>query len=1123
MHPSALRRAAAGLAFAASIGVTSQGFGQTSQGILAGVTRDVSGAAVPNATLTATNQGTGETRTIHSGPDGGYRIEAITPGRYTIVTTDAGFSTSQVKNIAVQPSVVTSYDVVLQVGTASTEVTVEANQATVDTDNGVLSGIVSSTELDKLPIFSLNPVELATTVPGVQPVQGGNGAFSNGINIQVNGARPRANNYLMDGQEINDVGIGGQAFQPAIPDIFESVTVITNSASAEYGRGGGGILNLVTKSGTNQFHGTLFERYNGSGLNSVPGPFRGSGFVNARYDQHSFGFTAGGPILKDKLFVFGGSEWQRYYGQETPNVNLLPDAAGYAQLQTLTGTAATQVALLDQYLSNGAYLTQDIPPYASTGSPINANVGPQPGCPTSGCTISFAGFQRPNAPETSTDTQWMYRVDYKPREKDTVAFRYLHDRTFFTPDFLNNPNALAGFDTNNGGPSELAGGTWTHIFGPRLLNEFRLSEARLAFTFSPTAQTAANPLNSLPTIEFTGIQGNTTAGTEFFFNGGASTGNSTGLGPNQNFPQGRKEDLYQFQDTLRYSLGRQSLSIGADIGRLIEIDLVSQNALGTLSFNGGGTGVTSLGNFLFNQLGPSGTATKTFGPTRADSHGWRNGIFAQDDIKLNADLTVNLGVRYDYLSNPENSLIYPGIDPSNVFAPINTVVPVQKDWNNIAPRLGFAYSPHGVLGFLGDGKTSVRGGFGVFYDSTFSNILVNSAQSAPNAVADIAESTQGNGLANATSIIPSLSPSLSATSSVESEASNLVNPLTYQYNLGVERQVPGGIVLGVRYVGNRGEKLFANQQYNYFNGLTGKRLNPARNFIVLRGNYADSEYNGLEITGSHNFRHGLLINANYNYSKDLDDGSEIFTISGSTPTSYSANLAPGGRRQDWGPSAYDHRQFFSVAYVYQLPGVHSSNRLVDLAENILTRNWTISGVTQLQSGGYSSYNTYGYDLNGDGNATNDRPIVVNRAASLQSVGVDGYFVGGTPGVYYDVATLNGPSGALVPVSAGSVHFLAPYFPDNSFLHQEIGRNSYMQPGTTLHNVALEKGFSFKERGALILRAEAQNLPNHNDATVGDLSVFDAGTSFLTASHATINPNTFGYTSRSLVLWAKFEF
>ena len=1099
----------------------SPSWAQTSKGTLQGIARDKTGAVVANAAVEITSEANGATRSVMTKSDGAYRFDAIDPGPYTIDVTSTGFQKFEVKNVQVASTVVTSYDVAITVGSDNVTVTVEADNATINTENGQLAGVINAIEINKLPIFSLNPIELATTVPGVQTVTlDGN----QGASIQVNGARPRANNFLLDGQEINDIGVAGQAFQPQIPDIFDSVNVITNSGSAEYGRAGGGIVNLVTKQGTNTFHGSAFERYFGSGLNSLPGNLRGTGQTNPRIDEHSYGFTAGGPILRDKLFAFGALELQRYYGREQAGINLLPDAGGLATLNSITGAPAAQVALINQYLSNGAYLTSDVK-YGTAANPngpvTSKNVGALPGCPTAGCVVTFAGFQRPTQSFSEPDTQWMYRVDYQPWEKDKFSFRYLHDRGSFSPDFGNSPNALQGFDTQEGGPTELGEAQYTHLFTSNLINEFRVSEARLNFQFAPTAQTAANPLNSLPTLTFAGLTGTSTGGSISF----------PSLGPNQNFPQGRAEDLYQFQDTVTYTKGRQTLRFGVDIGRLIEIDFVSQNAIGSLGFAAGGSGGSSLGNFLLNQLGPSGTATKTFGKTRVDSHGYRSGVFAQDDVKLSSDLTVNLGVRYDYLTNPENNLPFPGINPANLFGPINTYVPIKNDTNNIAPRIGFAYSPHGMFGKIGDGKTVIRGGFGIFYDSTFSNILVNTAQTSPNAVSGLLTQTTGNGLPNATSQIANITPQLNAQSSVTSEVNNLVNPLTYQYNLGVEREVPGGIVLAVRYVGDRGEKLFANQQYNYFNGLTGARLNTTRGAIVARGNFADSNYNGLEVSGSHNFRHGLDIRANYVFSKDLDDGSDIFTISGGVaPTSYTANLAPGGRRQDYATSTFDHRQYFSIAYVWRPDGFHAQNFLANAALGVLTRHWTVSGVTQLQSGGYGTLNTSGFDLNGDGSTANDRPIVINKSASVQSVGTDGFFLNaycGTgagnaatvAGTYYDTANCL-VNGVNQVVSQSSVHFLVPHFPNNSFLQQEIGRNSFHLPGTTRNDLALEKGVGLSylhfDRGNLILRAEAQNIANHNDNGVGDLDVLDAGEGFATPARSALS-------QRVLILWAKVQF
>ena len=607
---------------------------------------------------------------------------------------------------------------------------------------------------------------------------------------------------------------------------------------------------------------------------------------------------------------------------------------------------------------------------------------------------------------------------------------------------------------------------------------------------------------------------------------------NTQLGPNQNFPQGRSEDLYQIQDTVSLTRGRQTFRLGFDLGRTIEKDIVSLNAKGTLSFNKGGSGNTALGNFLLNQLGPSGTATKTFGSTRVDPHGYRSGAFAQDDIKLNPDLTLNLGLRYDYLTNPENSLRYPAIDPNNPYQAVNTVLKVHNDTNNFAPRIGFAYSPHNE-GLFGGGKSVLRGGFGVSYDSPFSNFVVNAAQASPNAVAGTLTQTTGNGLSNATSLIPTISATLNPRASVTSVLNNLVNPVTYQYNLGIERSLRGSNLVAVRYVGSLGKKLYANRQYNYFapDG-SGNRLNTTRGVINARGNFASSNYNAAQVEYTHNFQHGLLISANYVFSKNLDNGSEIFTTGGAQ-TSYQANLGPGGFAQEYGPSAYDHRHYVSVSYVWAPTGFSSGNTFANAALGLLTRHWTVSGVEQFQSGSYSTVATAQYDTNGDGNAFNDRPLIGNRRAPIDTAVIDGGNLdpktGAVQGVFYDYASFNS-NNTLVPADPGSVRWIIPYQPFNQNLLQEIGRNSFENPGTTVNDIALEKGFGTKylhlDRGTFILRAELQNFPNHNDVGILDTNVTDIGSSsYLNRQNArqaiqSNSPFTYG---RNLILWGKFVF
>jgi hypothetical protein len=1069
---------------------------QTSKGTIVGTVRDSTGAVVASAKVTATNEQTSESRDTMSNSDGAFRIDAISNGSYAIHVEAPGFETTNLKGLAVNPSVVTSYDVTLKVGATSTTVQVQALTSTINTENGELSGTIDSSELRNLPIFSLNPIELATTVPGVQVVN--QVGFSNGQNIEVNGTRPRANSFLIDGADINDTTINGQAVQPNIPDMYASETVLTNAYSAEYGRGGGAVVNLITAGGTNKFHGTAWDLYTGSGLNAFDGQtrqFQPTSADKARFDQHQYGFTVGGPAIKDKLFGFGAMQLTRFYGKEQAGVITLPDAAGFATLQSINTPNST---LLQQVLGGGTYLNS-----FSSDANVDSTQAVNPAdCPGGNpCNITFAHFTRPPPSEISPDTQWTYRVDYTPRQNDSFYFRYLHDRSSLTPDFFNNPDQLPGFDTTQGGPSELGSGAWTHVFSPRLLNELRVSETRIFFAFDIAPQTKANPLALLPSISIGGITG------------------LAPLGAVSGDPQSRALDLYQFQDTVSFTRGRHTLRIGMDVAQQIEKDQVPFNSLGTLSFNKG-AGFTALGNFLDNFLGPSGSASISAGTSRVDPHAFRQAYFAQDDFKLRSDLTMNLGLRYEYQHNPENALPFPALDPSNPFAPIDTVFKVHEAKLNFGPRLGVAYNPHGGSTFLNDGKTVYHAGYGLFYDILFTNIVQNSAETAPNVFSGTQTSTQGRGLPNAFGQIANIQPVLSPLSTDETVTNNLTNPRTHQWNLGFERQLPWNIKWTLNYVGSRGEKLFANQQYNFFSFDTGERLNPDRGAIIVRDNSADSIYHSLQTEVSHDFSHGFLVRGTWTYGKLLSDGDEVFSDAGVINTSYAADLAPGGRSHDWGNSIYDHRHYVSIVYVWAVPGLHSDNRAMDSVLSAATRHWTISGISQFQSGPYLTMNFVGLDSNGDGSASNDRPLIMNRKAAFDSVGIDAIYVDqNQPGTYYDLKTLN-TTGVENVVDPSTVHWVVPF--GSQYTTQGIGRNSYANPGLQFWNLALQKDLPLHlaklENSAFQFRVEAQDVGNHNNVGPVDTNLLDVGTSTFTDKSSAREQDF-----RSLRLWAKFVF
>ena len=338
-------------------------------------------------------------------------------------------------------------------------------------------------------------------------------------------------------------------------------------------------------------------------------------------------------------------------------------------------------------------------------------------------------------------------------------------------------------------------------------------------------------------------------------------------------------------------------------------------------------------------------------------------------MKLSSELSVNLGIRYDYVSPPESSLTYPAVSESNPYAPVNTVVPAYSDRNNLAPRIGFAFNPH--EGIFADGKTVFHGGFGVFYDVDFTNIMINEAQGSPNAASTLIIQT-GTPITNpAAQLATATATSGLYVRCVQSLSSRLVSPITYQYNLGLEREVPGQIKLTLNYVGARGEKLFANHQLNPF--FNGARLNPARNAINIRDNGGDSNYNAAQVEVSRAFSRGASVPCCLYIPESTGRcASEVFALFSNVNTSYQANLQL--LAQDYGESAWDRRHIASFEYVYTPPGFHSSNMATDFLFEALTRHWTISGTTQFSSGPFSDVQIDGVDTNNVAkNPVNDRP------------------------------------------------------------------------------------------------------------------------------------------------------
>src|SRR5579872_6446688 len=1007
---------------------------QTSNGTIAGVVTDPTGAAVANASVAATNNANGEKHTANTNGSGVYRIESATSGIYTIEIKAPNFAVLKLDDVVVNASVVTTADGKLKVGSSETIVEVNAVGLELQTDSGEISHNLSSVEISSLVVPGLNPIELVVTEPGVS--RPGPYGFSNGFDFSVNGTRPRANNFLIEGSDNNDAAIQGQAFQVTNLEATKEVSILTNSYSAEFGHGGGSVTNEIYKSGTNTWHGSAFDLLQNSSLDSNDASNKINGTPRPISRENTYGFTIGGPIKHDKLFIFGSSQWDQTRQTADLNQLTLPSAAGFATLQALP-----QTPNLAAYLQAIGSLR---------GVSNLHTIGLGSGRPN----LEVGNFQR-IVGNPANDTQYVIKGDYLPTSNDTLTLRYTYDLNNLTPDTVNLASQLAGFDTQQGGSSHNAGITETHLFTAHVINELRVSFSRISFAFSDTAQTLANPLANGPTFNISGV---------------------TGFGAPGGIPQARTHDTMQYQDSVSWITGHHSFKFGADMAQIRVLDAIPFNSFGSLTFSPGGN-FTGFGNFNDNFTGTGGSISRAFGSPLTRPHYFYQNYFAQDTWRLKSNLSVDIGLRYEYGGSPENNLAFPAIVPVQGFNGASSVnfVPEVPNKNNWGPRVGFAYTPHFLRGLFGQDKTVIRAGFGVFFDSFFTNIIDNSAASSPNVVSPLLTGLKsqngGRGLADASAQFAALNSTPSPRTAVTTIVNNLKAPTTLQWNFDIQRELGAQFTLTASYVGTRGERLFANDQFNPVNPLTGLRIDPNLGSFTVRDNSGDSIYHALDLKLDRRFTKGLLVRGAYTFSKLIDDASEVFTTTGSS--SFPANVILGNRSVDRGLSAYNHAHVVALTYIYDIPKLKNNNGLLK-GLGYVTNGWQTSGVYTYQTGAPNTVSDGGFDANGDGQ-TNDRPTLGNPTAPLTAYALDGAFFGLAPGT----TLCDGPSAfntnkPCQVVSASSVHWIIPANGVGN-----LGRNTIVNPGRQDTTFALQRNFNLhSERQQFTLRMEMINPFNH---------------------------------------------
>jgi hypothetical protein len=1085
-------------------------FAQSSRGTVTGAVTDPSGAVVPNATVTLTDKTTNISRTTETNGAGLFRFDAVNLGDYDLSVTASGFSKASTSNLSVAAGRAVNFDFQLRTGTAATEVTVEGSAIEVlQTTEQVRGGSIQSRALAELPIVGQNSLNLITILPGVVTSNLG-GSLNSGI-ASINGARPRSNNFMIDGVENNDISVAGPAFSPTNNDAIAEVSVQTSNFSAEFGRAGGGVINQITKSGTNAFHGSfawvyLSELFNGS-TRTQGNTFRTNEAARASnpllpfkslkpaFKENIPAVAIGGPVIiphlydgHNRTFFFFGGQLDRFSNGGGNGSNFtIPTAAGVAVLQPLAATCPNVAAYL-AILGTSRGLVDPLNPATNISIALPAGVASTScgGGTRTGQVVQTANFNR-TIPEVFLDNNHVVKFDHRISDKQQISFRWLYDRN------TDNVGGQVGFTPSfdAASASRTLGGAFTHtyIISNRMTNELRVNYQRVALDFPLNDTTGLG--FSLPEIAVSGL---------------------TNIGVSATFPQGRTSNSYQYQDTMSLVKGKHELRFGGDILRQLARQIAPFNSRGSATYNRSIispflTGnVESLANFIDDFAGPtSNIASKSFGSGLYRPNLFRWTLFLQDSWKLSSDFTLNAGLRYENFGQPANIFKYPAFVGSNV-GDILSQAKIPADNNNFGPSVGFAWNPHVTNGLMskiaGDGKTVVRGGYQLSYDASFNNLLSNLAAGSPNAVANLpvaSASTAANprGTPGVAAIIAGMSPSpITDLSVAQSQlGQNIRSPYTERWSLGIERALPGKFVLETSYIGSISRKQFRTvatnpQLPNATFTAAGARLFPLLGIRQPRLGDGAANYNSLQVDARRSFDKtvigGFSLQSSFTWSRNMDTGSEAFGTN-SDPQNPSVSPAQGAQfgKIDYAPSANDRRLRWVNTFVWDIAGPRQG-----LLSKFLG-GWSLAGIVPLQSGTpYTIVN--GTDRDFDGSTIGDRPDIGNINAPIDTRGR--IVAASVCATGYQNPTV-GTAAGVGCVTPNDVHFIeVPGF--RLPTANTEGRNAQYTSGSVLVNTNIIKKVSVTESVKFEMRAEIFDLFNTQN--------FDTPSGNRTVSSSTVN-------------------
>ncbi len=1063
-----------------------QGF----DGTLRGEVKDQSGALVPGAAVTVRNEGTGLQRSMETSAVGTFNFPNLLVGLYSISVDAKGFQKYTRTGIEVKTNQVSEVSVALQVGAAATTIEVTGGAELLQTTTSQLSTSWNSRQLTDIPLPALSgdPQNLAILQTGTTTQSGG----VVGVGGSIGGNRPRNNNFVVDGIDNNRIDITGPS-QVVIPDAVAEFTLLTNQFSAEYGHSTAGQFIQTTKSGTNEFHGDGFWFMNNRKLNSIDNLTagaisRGELPGRPRFDRNRLGGTLGGPIKKDKLFIFGAYQYTLLNKASTPgSATPVPTASGFSTLNSLASNAATGVSPVAV-----GVLTSTLPPAPVRSGSVNVfNSVTRANVPID------VGLLTPAAPNFLHEHDFQINGDYNTA-RHRISGRASYDRQRL-PDVAAFP--LPIFTSSQQVDARSLTAADVFIISPRVVNEFRAGYRRYQLGLVVPDLAKPGGLDVFPNFIIEELSGLT-------------------IGPDGDAPQSNVINSYQATDSVSYIFGRHSLKGGIDYRWYIAPSNFLPRARAEYRYSDLNTFVKDL---VPDNLALRGVGDGLFAGNQKAVY-W----FIQDDVKVHPRLTLNLGLRYEYSSNPRddqkqllNSIANlpnpsaPGLPPLIFGLP-------KTDKDNWAPRFGFAWD------VFGDHKTAVRGGFGVAYDVIFQNLPLLQLPPQLQQESDIGQACalasppawcasrsgfiQRGGLPG--TFVPQTLSVAEARAGTQGLIIDTVSPQSYTWSVSIQRQLGSTWEVEGRYVGTRGIHLPAQIRRNanivppaalflptFLSAsqvpatvpATAPNLGSFRAAAVrpyaadgFLGNITafdplgSSTYHGGSIevmrrmSGLGRAGNGLFLKSGYTFSKAIDNSTnELFTsvVNPRRPQDFT-NLTT-----ERGLSAIDHRNKFTLAVIYELPRYTGSSGLL----KGLVNQWQLSSSYIAETGQPVTPLSF-IDANGNGDAAGDRAILNPNGVGLTATDVNSVCRDASTGATSIVTPAACPN--LRTVGYVAQNSAATFVRARPGAKTNTGRDILTTAGINNLNMAVFKNTKISESKSIQFRMDMINAFNHAQPILG---------------------------------------